>query len=277
MGQLSVGGVAATFRPVLKLLTASGTYTIPYAGWYRIAAVGHGGQGAYRYFGAGSGIFSPGGAGGMGYVDKYLPSGTVLTATITDALSKVAIGSTDLISATAGSSEIASQADGGCRAGTASGDGVVAAPSNGTVTPDITPPDAYNDPMYISPGGQSGFHESGSSSVDDKPRAKSGGNGLFGGNGGAGGDSVWVTSGLGSGRGYCNGLPGDRGGADGEDAGQKPSGSSVTTYSGAGGGGGYGGGGGAVRSSVSNASSGYVKGDDGAAGGAGCVRIERIR
>ena len=276
MGQLSVGGVAAIFRSALVLLTESGTYTVPYAGWYRIAAVGHGGQGAYYHFGTGNDVTSPGGAGGMGYVDKYLPSGTVLTATITDALSKVAVGSTDLISATAGSDSIASLADGGCRAGTVSGDGVVAAPSNGTVTPDITPPDAYNDPMYISPGGQSGFYASGSSSVDDKPRAKSGGNGLFGGNGGAGGDSVWVIQGLGSGRGYSEGLPGDRGGADGADADSTVHNGTTYSYSGAGGGGGYGGGGGAVRS-FRQYSGSYYKVDDGAAGGAGCIRIERIR
>ena len=64
MGQLSVGGVASIFRPVLALLTESGTYTIPFAGWYRICAIGHGGQGAYLYAGKAQDYYSPGGAGG---------------------------------------------------------------------------------------------------------------------------------------------------------------------------------------------------------------------
>ena len=83
MGQLSVGGVSAQFRPVLALLTESGTYTVPYAGWYRIAAVGPGAGG----YGDDSDPLStpaPGGAGGGGYLDKYLPAGAVLTATISD-------------------------------------------------------------------------------------------------------------------------------------------------------------------------------------------------
>lgn len=269
MGQLSVGGVAAIFRPVLKLLTASGTYTIPYAGWYRIAAVGHGGQGVYS---TSWNIFSPGGAGGMGYVDKYLAAGTVLTATITDAISKVAVGNSNLISATAGNSSISSRADAKCRAGTVSGDGVVAAPSNGTLTSDITPPDAYNDPMYISPGGWRGLYETGTSQVDDRERQKSGGNGLFGGPGGNGGDSLYKSPS----RAEAAGWAGDRGGASGTDAGATSYDRTVYSYSGAGGGAGYGGGGGAPQESRYYAGS-YFAVDDGAAGGAGCVRIERIR
>lgn len=269
MGQLSVGCVAATFRPVLALLTESGTYTVPYAGWYRIAAVGHGGAGTYS---TSYDLHSPGGAGGMGYVEKYLPSGTVLTVTITDALSKVAVGSANLISATAGSSSISSRADAGCRAGTVSGNGIVAAPSNGTVTSDITPPDAYNDPMYISLGGWRGLYETGLSQVDDRERQKSGGNGLFGGPGGNGGDSLYKSPS----RATAAGWAGDHGGADGTAAGQTAYSGTVYAYSGAGGGAGYGGGGGAPQSSRYY-SGNYFKVDDGAEGGAGCVRIERIR
>ena len=47
-------------------------------------------------------------------------------------------------------------------------------------------------------------------------------------------------------------------------------------YSGAGGGGGYGGGGGAVQKYWQYADE-YNKVDNGGEGGAGCVRIERIR
>ena len=269
MGQMSVGGVAAVFRPALKLLTASGTYTVPYTGLYRIAAVGHGGAGTYN---TSYNLHAPGGAGGMGYVDKYLAAGTVLTATITDALSKVAIGSTNLISATAGSSSISSRADAGCRAGTVSGDGVVAAPSNGAVTSDITPPDVYNDPMYISLGGWRGLHETGSSQADDRVRQKSGGNGLFGGPGGNGGDSLYKSTG----RTEAAGWAGDHGGADGTNAGSTSSNKTVYSYSGAGGGAGYGGGGGAPQTSRYYSGS-YFTVDDGAEGGAGCVRVERIR
>lgn len=271
MGQLSVGGAAAIFRPVLELLTESGTYTIPYAGWYRIAAVGHGGTAACSE-GTSWEILASGGAGGMGYVDKYLPAGTELAVTITSALSKVAVGSATLISATAGDSSITTKGDTSCKAGTVSGDGVVAAPSNGTKTPDIVPPDAFGDQMYISLGGWRGLYETGSSQASDKERKKSGGNGLFGGPGGNGGDSLYKSSARTEGEGWA----GDHGGADGTAAGEGVSGSTHYPYSGAGGGAGYGGGGGAPQMTRFYAGN-YYKVDSGASGGAGCVRIERIR
>ena len=91
MGQLSVGGVSAQFRPVLALLTESGTYTVPYAGWYRIIAIGHG-AGGYGDDSAPLSTPAPGGAGGGGYLDKYLPAGAVLTATISDMASTLSDG-----------------------------------------------------------------------------------------------------------------------------------------------------------------------------------------
>ena len=121
MGQLSVGGVSAQFRPVLALLTESGTYTVPYAGWYRIIAIGHGAGG----YGDDSDPLStpaPGGAGGGGYLDKYLPAGAVLTATISDMASTLSYGGSALISAARGS---------GKTAGSVTGSGVWHFPATG--------------------------------------------------------------------------------------------------------------------------------------------------
>ena len=257
MGQLSVGGVSAQFRPVLALLTESGSYTVPYAGWYRIAAVGHGGNGAYLYRGTLQEYHSPGGAGGMGYVDKYLSAGAVLTVTITNAVTTVTLSGTDLISATAGASSIASRT-------------VVAAPSNGTETADITPPDAYNSPMYKSSGGYSGaVMETG----DIEMGEKDGGDGLFGGDGPDGGMCCYNVNS------YVGVEPArsPERGAGAADAGGAPIYSSTTyPYGGAGGGAGYGGGGGAIERDRSYAGDHYAVGNGGQ-GGAGCVRIERIR
>ena len=256
MGQLSVGGVASIFRPVLGLLTESGTYTIPYAGWYRIAAIGHGGQ-AYSLEKQLGDIHSPGGAGGMGYVDKYLPSGTVLTVTITGDASSVTQDSTTLISATKGASTFV-EADGGCLAGTVSGDGVVAAPSNGTATPDITPPDAYNKDYYKSPGGYA------FASTDEAAELeKSGGNGIFGGPGGNGG-FAFTNNGWSAGKASPPGF----GGGAGTGGHPYTSGQSIYYIQGSGGGAGFGGGAGSQHIMESNTF---------AEGGAGCVRIERIR
>ena len=256
MGQLSVGGVASIFRPALELLTESGSYTIPYAGWYRICAIGHGGK-AYSLEKQMVGIHSPGGAGGVGNVDKYLPSGTVLTVTITDDSSSVTQGSTTLISATKGASTFA-QADGGCLAGTVSGDGVVAAPSNGTATPDITPPDAYNKDYYKSPGGYA-F----ASTDEDAALEKSGGNGMFGGPGGNGG-FAFISNGWVVGKASPPGL----GGGVGLDGHSYISSGSTYRTPGAAGGGGFGGGAGPKK---------VIEDTQYASGGAGCVRIERIR
>ena len=256
MGQLSVGGVASIFRPVLELFTESGTYTIPYAGWYRICAIGHGGQ-AYSIEKQLGDIHSPGGAGGMGYVDKYLPSGAVLTVTITDDASSVTQGSATLIYATKGASTFA-QADGGCLAGTVSGDGVVAAPSNGTATPDITPPDAYNKDCYKSPGGYA-FAQT----EEKSELVKSGGDGLFGGPGGNGG-FAFTKNGWAAGKASPPGF----GGGAGTGGHQYTSGQSLYYIQGSGGGAGFGGGAGSQHIMESNTF---------AEGGAGCVRIERIR
>ena len=261
MGQLSVGGVASIFRPVLALLTESGTYTVPYAGWYRIAAIGHGGQ-AYSLEKQLGDIHSPGGAGGMGYVDKYLPSGAVLTVTITDDASSVAQDSTTLISATKGASTFV-EADGGCLAGTVSGDGVVAAPSNGTATPDITPPDAYNKDCYKSPGGYA-FAQT----EEKSELVKSGGDGLFGGPGGNGGFAFIANTGLPSGWQTGKASPPGFGGGAGTGGHPYTSGQSIYYIQGSGGGAGFGGGAGSQHIMESNTF---------ADGGAGCVRIERIR
>lgn len=270
MGQLSVGGVSAQFRPVLALLTESGTYTVPYAGWYRIAAVGHGGNGAYLYRGTLQEYRSPGGAGGMGYVDKYLSAGAVLTVTITNAVTTVTLSGTDLISATAGASSIASRTDTKCRAGTVTGDGVVAAPSNGTETADITPPDAYNSPMYKSSGGYRGAVK-GTDNIE--LGEKDGGDGLFGGDGPDGGMCFYNVNS------YVGVEPArsPERGAGAADAGDAPIYSNATyPYGGAGGGAGYGGGGGAIERGRSYAGDHYAVGNGGQ-GGKGCVRIERIR
>ena len=270
MGQLSVGGVSAQFRPVLALLTESGTYTVPYAGWYRIAAVGHGGNGAYAHYGTSLDYLSPGGAGGMGYVDKYLSAGAVLTVTITNDVTTVTLGGTDLISATAGSSAITGTTDTKCRAGTVTGDGVVAAPSNGTETADITPPDAYNSPIYKSSGGYSGAVK-GTGNIE--LGEKDGGDGLFGADGPDGGMCFYNANS------YVGVEPArtPERGAGAADAGGAPHyNGSTYTYGGAGGGAGYGGGGGAIEGYRSYSSDYYALGNGGQ-GGAGCVRIERIR
>lgn len=268
MGQLSVGGVSAQFRPVLALLTESGTYTVPYAGWYRIAAVGHGGNGAYAHYGASLDYRSPGGAGGMGYVDKYLSAGAVLAVTITNDVTTVTLGGTDLISATAGASTVSSS--GKCIAGTVSGDGVIAAPSNGQPTADITPPDAYNSPMYKSSGGYSGAVK-GTGNIE--LGEKDGGDGLFGGDGPDGGMCFYNVNS------YVGVEPArtPERGAGAADSGGAPIYYNTTyPYGGAGGGAGYGGGGGAIEGYRSYASDYYAVGNGGQ-GGAGCVRIERIR
>lgn len=270
MGQLSVGGVYAPFRPVLSILTESGTYIIPYAGWYRICAIGHGGQGAYLHWDNLSDYFSPGGAGGGGYLDIYLPSGAVLTVEITDASSTVTLDGVTLISATAGSSVVDSSAK-ACLAGTVSGAAeVVAFHSNGTATPDVAPPEAYDNPYYRSSGGCKGPYKSSSASTATVG-IKSGGNGLFGGDGVDGGPCLYNN-------GYVTAAAREpsRGAGRAGDGGAPMYNGTTYPYSGAGGGGGYGGGGGAVQLYWQYADN-YNKVDDGGEGGAGCVRIERIR
>ena len=254
MGQLSVGGVSAQFRPVLALLTESGTYTVPYAGWYRIIAIGHGAVG----YGDDSDPHStpaPGGAGGGGYLDKYLPAGAVLTATISDMASTLSYGGSALISAARGS---------GKTAGSVTGSGAVAFPSNGTETPDVTPPDGIYDASLRSVGGAAGLR-------NDEAVSAAGGAGLFGGDGGDGGYALSESGDIHT----SNGRTGSRGAGSGAGGSLYYVGSTTGYYAGAGGGGGYGGGGGkptAVRNDA------YYTGWLGAgSGGAGCVRIERIR
>lgn len=254
MGQLSVGGVSAQFRPVLALLTESGTYTVPYAGWYRIAAVGHG-AGGYGDDSAPLSTPAPGGAGGGGYLDKYLPAGAVLTATISDMASTLSYGGSALISAARGS---------GKTAGSVTGSGVVAFPSNGTDTPDVTPPDGIYDASLRSVGGAAGLR-------DDEAVSAAGGAGLFGGDGGDGGYALSESGNTHT----SNGRTGSRGAGSGAGGSLYLVGSTTGYYAGAGGGGGYGGGGGKPTAARNDA---YYTGWLGAgSGGAGCVRIERIR
>ena len=254
MGQLSVGGVSAQFRPALALLTESGTYTVPYAGWYRIIAIGHG-AGGYGDDSAPLSTPAPGGAGGGGYLDKYLPAGAVLTATISDMASTLSYGGSALISAARGS---------GKTAGSVTGSGVVAFPSNGTDTPDVTPPDGIYDASLRSVGGAAGLR-------NDEAVSAAGGAGLFGGDGGDGGYALSESGDIHT----SNGRTGSRGAGSGAAGNLYLVGSTTGYYAGAGGGGGYGGGGGkptAVRNDA------YYTGWLGAgSGGAGCVRIERIR
>ena len=198
----------------------------------------------------------------MGYVDKYLPSGAVLTVTITDDASSVTQDGATLISATKGASTFA-QADGGCLAGTVSGDGVVAAPSNGTATPDITPPDAYNKDCYKSPGGYA-FERA----EEKSELVKSGGDGLFGGPGGNGGFAFVANTGLSSGWQTGKASPPGFGGGAGTDGHIYEYAQSPSYVRGSGGGAGFGGGAGSQHIMESNTF---------AEGGAGCVRIERIR
>ena len=254
MGQLSVGGVSAQFRPVLALLTESGTYTVPYAGWYRIIAIGHG-AGGYGDDSAPLSTPAPGGAGGGGYLDKYLPAGAVLTATISDMASTLSYGGSALISAARGS---------GKTAGSVTGSGVVAFPSNGTDTPDVTPPDGIYDASFRSIGGAAGLR-------NDEAVSAAGGASLFGGDGGDGGYALSKSGDTHT----SNGRTGSRGAGSGAAGNLYLVGSTTGYYAGAGGGGGYGGGGGkptAVRNDA------YYTGWLGAgSGGKGCVRIERIR
>ena len=194
----------------------------------------------------------------------------MLTVTITNDVTTVALSGTDMISATGGASAITGTTDTKCRGGRVTGDGVVAAPSNGTETEDITPPDAYNSPMYKSSGGYRGAVK-GTGNIE--LGEKDGGNGLFGGDGPDGGMCFYNVNS------YVGVEPArtPERGAGAADAGGAPVYNDVThPYGGSGGGAGYGGGGGAIERDRSYAGDHYAVGNGGQ-GGAGCVRIERIR
>ena len=251
-----VGG--SNFKPVLQMITESGDYTITYSGTYRICAIGHGAHGYGWIDSYNTVTASNGGAGGGGYLDIYLSSGTVLTSTITDSVSSVAIGDNVLISATCGSDQTA---------GTVSGDGVVPFPSNGTETGDITPPDVYDIECYKSLGGLRGQD-------DDKVSTSRAGSGLFGGKGGDGG--YYRYGGTGNYNHYGEPSTPGYGGGKGVAGHAYYYLSSHTYLSGSGGGGGFGGGGGQCTDFRADREAKPAN-DTGGEGGAGLVRIERIR
>lgn len=248
----------SNFKPVLQMITESGDYTIPYSGTYRICAIGHGAHGYGWIDSYNTVTASNGGAGGGGYLDIYLSSDTVLTSTITASVSSVAIGDNVLISATCGS---------GQTAGTVSGDGVIPFPSNGTKTGDVTPPDVYNLACYKSFGGLKGQY-------NDTVSTSRAGSGLFGGDGGDGG--YYRYGGTGNYEHYGESTPPGYGAGEGVNGHPFYYLSSKSNISGSGGGGGFGGGGGQCTDFRFNREDDFAD-DDGGFGGAGCVRIERIK
>lgn len=266
------------FEPYSNLITTTTTVTIPSTGIYRITAIGQGSNG--RSYNAGSGVTETtvtvqGRAGGGGYIEQTFTQGEQLSIIVTESSTTVNYNNALFIRATAGGTRNA----GSCSFG--SGFNGVSFPSNGTNTVSITPPEVYNDPKYISLGGQGGAIIKNSSSGN----GSSGGNGLFGGAGGVGGTGAcWTYN---SSTSVAAGGVGTPGFSGGEGAGDGGAGSGGNDYfdstnrpyalAGGGGGAGLGGGGGAPQAYgyyyrfYRYTVSGYGQ------GGSGGVFIERIQ
>lgn len=254
------------FEPAHQLFDASGSFSAPSAGTYRITAIGHGADGYMESYEDDYAYLYEGGAGGGGYIELELTKGESIAVTISETASTAANSAgTTLISATAGNQKTA---------GTVSGlDGVVVFPSNGTVTKDITPPTVYNDPLYISSGGKGGWTQT--DNDDPTQSTATGGNGLFGGTGGDGGAAYYGVSYTYFSFSADGGVGGLGAGAGGDGVAEASTGTYGATFAhpGAGGGGGFGGGGG--KGTVYDAGNYYVLHGAGK-GAAGCVFIERI-
>lgn len=262
-------GAVSKFALVSQLFDASGTFSVPYSGTYRITAIGHGANGwSYNnevYSNNGRVDSYSGGCGGGGLLEIKLSAGEQLEITISDSESTVSKSGTTLISATAGSKSVA---------GSVSGSNVVAFASNGTETSSITPPDCYNSPLYISKGGRPGVSGYSGSSSDPLREEVRGGSGLFGGDGGDGGDVVCGQVSGGYSYDVIDPETADNGGGNGGAAYCYTSRSAY--HGGGGGGGGYGGGGGPNRGNCYFSYVHYFYKSTPGYGAAGCVFIERI-
>lgn len=247
------------------IITASGTYTVPATGTYRIAAISAGLSGrcmnvdeddnsyiAGEYYEATSGV-----CGGAGYLVTTLAAGETYAVTITE--KQTSFG--NLITATTGTINVIDYDDGSCTFGTktsgsVSGAGVVAFESNNKTNQISIIPPAF----WQNRASKSGITGSGS---------YRGGSGLFGGDGGNGrvlyNDSVnGVTV-------IIEGASGERGGGSGGtyDWTGGPAYNTVVRRETGSGGGGYGGGGGGCPAGR------FYHGSPGTAG-TGCVFIEKI-
>lgn len=274
-GFFVLSGSKAKFTPVFEILTASGTFSVANSGIYRITAIGKGDDG----YGTSTSYDRKcdGGCGGGGYLETRLIVGETLTITISGGAS-VSKGGNTLISATAGGHTTGSSPQ--PLAGTASGTGVVAFPSNGTNTKDLTPPNGVYPASELSKGGDGGYAQSSRGGAVTQEGSQ-GGKGLYGGDGGAGGSGYAYMYSSRDYTGATLGATGGFGAGDGGDGLGDYESSGGTSYTaargGSGGGGGFGGGGGRPWVYEDHYSGGYDYAYGGAGkGGAAAVIIERI-
>lgn len=268
-------GSGAKFKPVFQVFTANGTFNVANSGIYRITAIGKGDDG----YGTSTSYDRKcdGGCGGAGYLETRLIIGESLAITISGGAS-VSKGGNVLISATAGGHTTGSSPQ--PLAGTASGTGVVAFPSNGTNTKDLTPPSGVYPASQISKGGDGGYAQSSRGGAFTQGGSQ-GGTGLYGGDGGSGGSGYAYSYSSYSYTGTINGATGGYGAGDGgAGLGLYESSGGTSYYSargGSGGGGGFGGGGGKPWVYEDHYSGGYDYAYGGVGkGGAAAVIIERI-
>lgn len=272
------------FIPFRQLFDTSQTVTLPASGRYRICAVGKGGDGkTYTDDGYSSGDYQfdmeNGYCGGCGYVDVELSLTDVIEVTINSSYSRVTVNGSMLISATAGKNSLSGNS-GTVQLG--SSIPIIQqemASSNANHSISIIPPTIYND--YISLGGEPGYYNI-YRDTDFMQGENPGGNGLFGNDGGMGGDA-FCASGLGSYI-FFNGIPGNSpsngaglGGKGIAENASRGSTANPAAYPGGGGGGGYGGGGGrSMGEHYGYYSREYFTYSEPGKGGAGCVLIERV-
>lgn len=255
----------------MTLFSNGGEFTPRVGGKYRITAIGQGGDG----FGAGDLVYTPqndfthsGACGGGGYIEVYLTGGVSYYVTI-----GLSASFSTLITATAGGNGTLTNHG---TSGVATGTGVVPFTSNGTYGAiNIVPPLIYNKPLFVSQGGRG---NAGAWSM-----AISGGDGLFGNNGGDGGNCLDFPN-LTYDPMTCKPLGGSRvkgcgDGGRGYGAKVYIGGSSSTAQlyiAGGGGGGGFGGGGGgcAVYHTYYGGNLYYC--GYGGGGADACIMIERL-
>ena len=261
----AIAGISSStaFTRYMHTITASGSFVVPATGKYRVTAIGKGADGyayddsTYQY---------NGGCGGGGYIEIDMVANDTYTASISSS-AVFSKGSTELLRATGGSDSTA---------GTASSSvaGFVAFSSNGKSTSSIVPPDCYNNPVFISKGGEGGYY--GKLDATSLSQGFAGGAGLFGGDGGTGGAACSLTS---------EGGFSEAGAAGGTGAGAGGAGVGDTYYAGAsgsyqlpggGGGGGYGGGGGKSTTHSYYYNYQHYEYGNGGKGGKACIFIERL-
>ena len=272
------------YTPFRQIYTeTSSNISVPVNGIYRICAVGKGGDGYVRTSSSTSSlVLANGYCGGCGYADVNISTTDILSITINNSYSQLSINNNLFISATSGRNSNSG------RSGTVQFYNVLPiinseeASSNGGRSISIVPPSIYSS--FLSNGGESGYYNTDFESDTSVVKGNnSGGNGIFGNDGGMGGSAFTFNGSSLYGYYYVNGLSGNTpshgGGLGGNGAAGSYPTSTFSAYSfpGGGGGGGYGGGGGApvgdFKTSYSNY---YFRYSQPGSGGAGCVLIERI-